>query len=219
MKLKQILGWSSALCLCATIAQAQETNGVEQLKQQLRQMQENFEKAQRDQKEKIEALTQRLDELTKQQAAAELQPDRTNAPSSATTQSWSPTQPLTVARAGSAYMNISFDAMMAAGGSTVSDPSAQLELGDHDPIKNGFSLRNAEIAVDGAVDPYFKGFANIVSSSIKIIRPTSNWRKLMRNPPRCRPIYRRRPASFLPRSGARTRSTRTSGHSWMRPSF
>ena len=162
MKLKQILGWSSALCLCATIAQAQETNGVEQLKQQLRQMQENFEKAQRDQKEKIEALTQRLDELTKQQAAAELQPDRTNAPSSATTQSWSPTQPLTVARAGSAYMNISFDAMMAAGGSTVSDPSAQLELGDHDPIKNGFSLRNAEIAVDGAVDPYFKGFANIV---------------------------------------------------------
>jgi hypothetical protein len=59
-------------------------------------------------------------------------------------------------------MNMSFDAMMAVGGSTVSDPSAQLELGDHDPIKNGFSLRNAEIALDGAVDPYFKGFANIV---------------------------------------------------------
>jgi hypothetical protein len=37
-----------------------------------------------------------------------------------------------------------------------------LQLGDHDPIKRGFSLRNAEIAVDGAVDPYFKGFGNIV---------------------------------------------------------
>jgi hypothetical protein len=37
-----------------------------------------------------------------------------------------------------------------------------LELGDHDPLKRGFSLRNAEIALDGAVDPYFKGFANIV---------------------------------------------------------
>jgi hypothetical protein len=48
------------------------------------------------------------------------------------------------------------------GGSTASDPSAMLELGDHDPIKRGFSLRNAEIAIDGAVDPYFKGFANIV---------------------------------------------------------
>jgi hypothetical protein len=59
-------------------------------------------------------------------------------------------------------MNISFDALMDVGGSTESDPSAQLNLGDHDPIKNGYSLRNAEIAVDGAVDPYFKGFGNIV---------------------------------------------------------
>jgi hypothetical protein len=75
---------------------------------------------------------------------------------------WSPSAPLTVARAGSAYMNISFDVLMDVGGSTANDPSAFLQLGDHDPIKNGFSLRNAEIAVDGAVDPYFKGFGNIV---------------------------------------------------------
>src|SRR5439155_14884093 len=75
---------------------------------------------------------------------------------------WSPAQPLTIARAGSAYMNISFDALMDVGGSSASDPSAFLQLGDHDPIKRGFSLRNAEIAVDGAVDPYFKGFGNIV---------------------------------------------------------
>lgn len=59
-------------------------------------------------------------------------------------------------------MNISFDALMDAGFSTAPDPSAQLQLGDHDPIKRGFSLRNAEISVDGAVDPYFKGFGNIV---------------------------------------------------------
>ena len=51
---------------------------------------------------------------------------------------------------------------MNVGGSTVSDPSEMLELGDHDPRNNGFSLPNAEIALDGAVDPYFKGFANIV---------------------------------------------------------
>jgi hypothetical protein len=37
-----------------------------------------------------------------------------------------------------------------------------LELGDHDPNTRGFSLVNAEIVLDGAVDPYFKGFANIV---------------------------------------------------------
>jgi hypothetical protein len=59
-------------------------------------------------------------------------------------------------------MNISFDALMDVGTSTASDPSQFLELGDHDPIQRGFSLRNAEIALDGAVDPYLKGFANIV---------------------------------------------------------
>jgi hypothetical protein len=48
------------------------------------------------------------------------------------------------------------------GGLPASDPSQFLELGDHDPINRGFSLRNAEIVLDGAVDPYFKGFANIV---------------------------------------------------------
>jgi hypothetical protein len=75
---------------------------------------------------------------------------------------WSPAEPLTIARAGSAYMNLSFDALMAVGWSTAPDPSQALELGDHDPINRGFSLRNAEIVLDGAVDPYFKGFANIV---------------------------------------------------------
>ena len=75
---------------------------------------------------------------------------------------WSPSQPIPVMRAGNAYMNISFDALVDAGWSTEHDPGLQLELGDHDPSKRGFSLRNAEIALDGAVDPYFKGFANIV---------------------------------------------------------
>jgi hypothetical protein len=59
-------------------------------------------------------------------------------------------------------LNLSFDALMDFGWSTASDPSQSLELGDHDPINRGFSLRNDEIVLDGAVDPYFKGFANIV---------------------------------------------------------
>ncbi len=175
--------------------QAQETNEVGQLKKQMQQMQENFEKVSRAQQQQIEALTKKLDEFTKSQAAekkpaqpvsektpeqqkleqelaAELaQSSGTNAAipnSKLTTQNsqlsspWSPSQPITVARAGSAYMNISFDALMDAGWSSAADPSAQLQLGDHDPQRRGFSLRNAEIALDGAVDPYFKGFANIV---------------------------------------------------------
>jgi hypothetical protein len=183
MKIFKIVGWSSALCLGAMTLSAQETNDVGQLKKQLQEMRENFEKVRLEQQQQIEALTKKLDEFTKTQSApatvspktaeqkkleaelsAELSKDSaTNSSAlSELSKPWSPSQPMTVARAGSAYMNISFDALMDAGWSTASDPSAQLELGDHDPQKRGFSLRNAEIALDGAVDPYFKGFANIV---------------------------------------------------------
>src|SRR6266446_5556998 len=175
MKFKRILLCYVASWMVAGVVSAQNTNNdVNLLKQQLQQLQENFARVQREQRQQIEALTKKLDDLTKQQAAEadmkkleqELQKGQPAAPAQPATpapsSSWSPAQPLTVARAGSAYMNISFDALMDVGGSTASDPSAMLQLGDHDPIKRGFSLRNAEIALDGAVDPYFKGFANIV---------------------------------------------------------
>ena len=58
-------------------------------------------------------------------------------------------------------MNISFDGVFALAYS--SDPHLdQLEVGDHDPQQRGFNARNLELALDGAVDPYFQGFANIV---------------------------------------------------------
>ena len=183
MKPRHLLAWITGLCLGAATLQAQQSGELEQLKKIVQQQQQQ-----------IDALTKRLDELTKSQsgpaapvvppAAApktdeqkkleeqltkELQnnppPAAAAAPASppAVAESkWSPSQPITVARAGSAYMNISFDALADVGGSTASDPSAKLQLGDHDPTKNGFSLRNAEISVDGAVDPYLKGFGNIV---------------------------------------------------------
>jgi hypothetical protein len=64
-------------------------------------------------------------------------------------------------RASGGYMNIGFVALTDAGWSTASDVEA-LELGDHDPHVRGFTMPNAEISLDGAVDPYFKGFSNIV---------------------------------------------------------
>jgi hypothetical protein len=166
-----------AIVCGAPQVQGQATNEVEASKRQLQQLQENFERMQREQHQQIEALTRKLDALTQQQAAeaekkkleqklaAELQKNQPapTAPAAAPAPStaWSPAQPLTVARAGSAYMNISFDVLMDVGWSTAAQPSEFLQLGDHDPINRGFSLRNAEIALDGAVDPYFKGFANI----------------------------------------------------------
>jgi hypothetical protein len=70
------------------------------------------------------------------------------------------TAPMTIGGRG-AYMNISFDGVFSLAYS--SDPHLdQLEVGDHDPQQRGFNARNLELAFDGAVDPYFQGFANIV---------------------------------------------------------
>ena len=164
----------TVLCLGLVVpmVSAQETNEMQELKQQMQWMQEHFEKVHNEDRAVINELSKKVDQLVGQQTI-EVEKKRleqelaaqmsSNAPPAAETKpAWSPAQPITVARAGSAYMNISFDALMDAGGSTAADPSAQLQLGDHDPSKNGFSLRNAEISLDGAVDPYFKGFANIV---------------------------------------------------------
>jgi hypothetical protein len=58
-------------------------------------------------------------------------------------------------------MNISFDGLFSFDATKARDVS-RIEVGDHDPQQRGFNARNAEIALDGAVDPYFEGFANIV---------------------------------------------------------
>ncbi len=71
-------------------------------------------------------------------------------------------QPLGISgNGGKNYMNISLDAMFALAGSSARDLD-RVEVGDHDPQQRGFNARNIELAFDGAVDPYFQGFANIV---------------------------------------------------------
>jgi len=70
------------------------------------------------------------------------------------------TQPITIG-SGRNYMNISFDGLFALAYSSARDLD-HIEVGDHDPQQRGFNARNIELAFDGAVDPYFEGFANIV---------------------------------------------------------
>ena len=69
--------------------------------------------------------------------------------------------PAPQARAAGAYMNVSFVGLSDFGWSTTRD-IASLQRGDHDPQVRGFSIPNGELALDGTVDPYFKGFSNIV---------------------------------------------------------
>jgi len=70
-------------------------------------------------------------------------------------------QPISQARTGGAYMNIGFVALTDFCWSTEPDVGS-LQLGDHDPNVRGFTIPNVELALDGAVDPYFKGFSDIV---------------------------------------------------------
>ena len=64
-------------------------------------------------------------------------------------------------RAAGGYMNIGFVSLIDAGWSSEKDVGS-LQPGDHDPKVRGFTIPNTELTFDGAVDPYFKGFANLV---------------------------------------------------------
>src|SRR5690242_18827020 len=133
MRAKWFLGWSTAICMGALVAQGQETNQLEKFDKQLKdiqerfdqqqqQMRENFERVQEEQRKQLENLMKEVASLKKEKAgeaekkkladelAAELQknqPASTPAPNapSAVAPGFSASQPLTLARAGSAYMN------------------------------------------------------------------------------------------------------------------
>ena len=65
------------------------------------------------------------------------------------------------AAAPAAYMNIGFSGLADFGWSTEANVRS-LQRGDHDPGVRGFTIPNAEITFDGAVDPFFKGFLSLV---------------------------------------------------------
>ena len=70
------------------------------------------------------------------------------------------TAPITIG-SGRNYVNISLDGFFTLAYSSARDLN-RVEVGDHDPQQRGFNARNTELAFDGAVDPYFEGFANVV---------------------------------------------------------
>ena len=74
---------------------------------------------------------------------------------------WSPSADAAFSGSRRAYLNLSFDGLVDAGWSTTHDVTA-LETGDHDPLQRGFTHPERGDLLDGAVDPYFKGVANIV---------------------------------------------------------
>jgi hypothetical protein len=61
---------------------------------------------------------------------------------------------------GSAFINLGFVGFADAGWSSEPDVGSLL-LGDHDPRVRGFTIPNVELTLNGSVDPFFQGFANI----------------------------------------------------------
>jgi hypothetical protein len=60
-------------------------------------------------------------------------------------------------------LDLSLDALVAAGASTEDDESLQtLQGGGHDPRKRGFTVQNVELSLSGAVDPYLTGEAHVI---------------------------------------------------------
>ncbi len=85
----------------------------------------------------------------------------TNQQISTKPEKWFPAQPITLWSAGKNYMNISFDGLFAAAGSTARDLD-KIETGGHDPNQRGFTVQNLETVFDGAIDPYFNGQSVLV---------------------------------------------------------
>jgi hypothetical protein len=93
-------------------------------------------------------LQAQIDELRKRQQTLEAQ-----AGSASTSNKSNPLR----------LMDIALSVEAIAGGSSERDESLRnLHAGGHDPKQRGFSMPNAELALSGAVDPYFVASTNIV---------------------------------------------------------
>jgi len=102
------------------------------------------------------------EELARRAAAAAPAPAAEPAPAPVTTtagEPWSPTQPLPLMRAGPAYLNLSLGASANFGWATARN--GEVRTGHHAPFERGFSVRSVELALTGAVDPYFTGLATV----------------------------------------------------------
>lgn len=133
-----------------------------ELREMKRQMQQMQEKMQHQEKllEKLGGKTTPTPPSTQTTSA---QAENAAPPSnpSPVARPWSPEQPIRPFSSGQSYVNLSFDALADFGWSTTPDVT-DLQLGDHDPIQRGFTIPNTEIVLDGAIDPYFTGAADIV---------------------------------------------------------
>lgn len=176
-----------ALFVLATTGVAQEKPTVEQLQKQLEALRGAFEREQAAHREQLELLRKQIESLkpgTSSQLSGVVAPPTnggaTNAASTATAVATAPqktappaantepaqpatdlTRPIQIGGNGKSYVGLSLDGLFAAGASTASNIES-LQPGGHDPKQRGFTVQGLEMVLDGAVDPFFRGQANLL---------------------------------------------------------
>jgi hypothetical protein len=157
------------------LSHADETSEIQTLKQQVQTLQRTVEQLQHT----IQTMQQRLGTPTGSPSSAQ-RPTQPQTPSSVEspldravqeleskpppqarqdTDVWSRRFGATNLR----LLDLSLDALVAAGGSTRREAALQtLQGGGHDPRKRGFTLQNVELSLLGAVDPYFTAEAHLI---------------------------------------------------------
>ena len=178
MNLKYVIGWSSALCLSAIIAQAQETNEVDKLDQRLKQIQESFEKQQREMRENFERLIReqqaQIESLKQQLATSRPMPwpaAPTNAaPAAAVTPEQFKELNNKVDNVVEAQKKIrpsEFNPSIGLVGETIFSYRSKGSDDTGSDRPGGFDVfqRSVELNVAAAVDPFAKGYAVLNASA------------------------------------------------------
>lgn len=180
--MKKFLSLILLLGLKVNVVLAQNsTNDLESVKKQLQEIQNSIHQLESKHQEELQLLKKKLEDqqiLLNQLENREISPQTpittvvlTNRIEAVTVStqplpspepSWSPSAPIRLAGNAKNYLNISFDGLFAAAGSTAADLQ-NIEIGGHDPIQRGFTVQNLELTFDGAVDPYFIGQASLVT--------------------------------------------------------
>ncbi len=169
MKKRLLIYLLAAVCPAAVMAESGGTTSeLSELKEQLRQTNEAFERAMQQHQTAVNTIQQRIQAMESQGGitnapavveASPSPPPATQAPG-AETKPWSPTDPIRIGGA-QAYMDVGLVGTFAAGGSTADDIEGGTELGGHDPNQRGFTVQGVEATFTGAVDPYFRGLATL----------------------------------------------------------
>ena len=162
---------------CAAAA-SDPASDIEALRQAVEQMKAEYEKRIRSLEERLkaaEAAAQRAESAAKtvetvrkksalDEAVAEVEAEEAEAVTAAT----APSTALWSRRVGGAdvrLMDISVNLMGTAGTSTESNREIkELQGGEHDPRRRGFTFQQAELAFKGAIDPYLTAETYIVAS-------------------------------------------------------